>query len=878
MKKLKWILLGLLISVFLVSAIYIKTDKILKMETEQIYFTSTGDLEPGEKEINIKKEKETIKTEYTYNSKIEEYSDGTGNAIIHAGMKYADSSGILMEDAKSLKTCEFCSNIKLNIDLDEKYPVKVIDYNYTSIKLNVEAYITELNKDIPIEVYSKETIIDDKTQELVEEKIVHYNDVINLKDIDEKVELTLPFGFGKEVKWGEHSSNISITETTNSGFVWSGDSCSNNGTSIDTSGDIDVGINDYDAGREARAFLEYNTTIIPGTQIILNSSLNILLDYGSVVSSTECANVYQCRYDTLAADDYQKSVGYREGPIFCNNPTDEVWYKLDLLTNLTTAETTQYCLRTNQTCSDVLYYWEFYRNTFLNITYTMPYSLNITNPTTVSPATGVSPTDKLTVRFNLTDDGTPLTTGVTQENVTIGGDICVPVTNIECSGTPTACGDYADEAACNINGTSCEWSGTEPDYTPMSCGIDCHGGDTTYPSEPSCTNYILADACGGASSCDGTDTVVDITLNGTTFYEGDHIGVSVDVMCYGATDDFTLWYYNGASWNREKLDATCSGQGKITKTDVIVINSATETQYIRAIATYGDQSADDECWTNTYGDNDDIAFDVGLRKSCSGTVNDCSNENYVNQSSCLGAGCDYGPINEFTNNDLGWELNCTVPAGCSGSSDLFVNATYGGITYNNTQTNAVDCAGVDTAAPTFSGFAKNVSDGSIFSDEGLQFNITITDDSKVHNWTFNWNETGSWNNVTNSTTLDFSPVKAIANVSVGTRAVGYTIGYQFCACDDQTPANCACDALRTFSITAIPTDTCTYSGSGDWVIDCADDCYVNTATSTVPDNLIFYGTGTFTIDTVTLTTKNVTLSQGCEIIQDHGGNIIYTKN
>ena len=185
----------------------------------------------------------------------------------------------------------------------------------------------------------------------------------------------------------------------------------------------------------------------------------------------------------------------------------------------------------------------------------------------------------------------------------------------------------------------------------------------------------------------------------------------------------------------------------------------------------------------------------------------------------------------------------------------------------------------DLVSPVYSLFVKNISDESIYTNSAIQFNITITDaDNNVHNWTFNWNESGVWNNATNSTTLDVSAIKAIANVSMGTRAEGYTIGYQFCAADDQIPSNMACDALRTFSITAIPTDTCTYSGSGDWTVNCADACYIDTAVSVVPSNLIFYGVGSFTVEGVLITAKNVTLTQGCPLILDHGGNIIYTKN
>jgi len=211
-----------------------------------------------------------------------------------------------------------------------------------------------------------------------------------------------------------------------------------------------------------------------------------------------------------------------------------------------------------------------------------------------------------------------------------------------CGGT-LDCSVYGTETPCE-NCPQCNWAGGTPDYTDKSCGNDCSGGDYIYKSEDSCTNYILADACAGASSCDGTDTVVDLWINGTTFLSTDTIDVVMGIMCYGDDDEHKIWYYNGIVWTEEFYDATCEGQGYFNITTSIEITSAIPTQYIRGQVTYGTLDGDDECYTGAYGDNDDISFTVVL--------GNCSNDGECSSclidecdTNCSDAGCSLGGIN-----------------------------------------------------------------------------------------------------------------------------------------------------------------------------------------------------------------------------------------
>ena len=144
----------------------------------------------------------------------------------------------------------------------------------------------------------------------------------------------------------------------------------------------------------------------------------------------------------------------------------------------------------------------------------------------------------------------------------------------------------------------------------------------------------------------------------------------------------------------------------------------------------------------------------------------------------------------------------------------------------------------DEAPPTYSNQKQNVS--TFLVDSTIQFNATISDaDNSVLNWNFSTNLTAgeTWNNITNSTDLtDPSQV----NVSIVGKSVGDVFGYMFCASDNQ--GNVGCDTLNTFTIST--SDSCTYS-SGDWNVDCSDNCKITSAVDLGGNDITITGTGTF---------------------------------
>ncbi len=154
--------------------------------------------------------RKTIKTEYNFDSKYEEFDNGKGK--ITYGDLYADSNGTTIENAKSLMNCEFCSNIKLTVQEDSKYPVKVIDYNYTTITIELKVGITEIGKSIPIEVKNKSLRLNQITKKPEEIKKSIYKENNILADINTKKRVTIPFGPNIEVIWGHGSTLLFLEE------------------------------------------------------------------------------------------------------------------------------------------------------------------------------------------------------------------------------------------------------------------------------------------------------------------------------------------------------------------------------------------------------------------------------------------------------------------------------------------------------------------------------------------------------------------------------------------------------------------------------------------------------------------------------------------
>ena len=68
-------------------------------------------------------------------------------------------------------------------------------------------------------------------------------------------------------------------------------------------------------------------------------------------------------------------------------------------------------------------------------------------------------------------------------------------------------------------------------------------------------------------------------------------------------------------------------------------------------------------------------------------------------------------------------------------------------------------------------------------------------------------------------------------------------------------------------------DTCTYT-SGDWSVDCSDNCVISSPVNIGANDLIFIGSGTFWVDTDIWIGGNMVLSDGCNVAFTDSSQII----
>ena len=119
--------------------------------------------------------------------------------------------------------------------------------------------------------------------------------------------------------------------------------------------------------------------------------------------------------------------------------------------------------------------------------------------------------------------------------------------------------------------------------------------------------------------------------------------------------------------------------------------------------------------------------------------------------------------------------------------------------------------------------------------------------------------TTNWSNVTKLITSD----------------VGVNVSWCVYANDTSNNWNSSCDNPFWYETTSAEEDTCTYV-SGNWNVDCSDNCLITSNVDLGGNNLIFTNTGKFTLQSNVNITNigNIQLSNGCEIILNDKSYII----
>ena len=338
-------------------------------------------------------------------------------------------------------------------------------------------------------------------------------------------------------------------------------------------------------------------------------------------------------------------------------------------------------------------------------------------------------------------------------------------TLINCTGT-LDCSGYATETSC-INCSECSWGVGSPvsdteDFSSSSDYDPYQGLNSGWFYETADTTRCINDAnddciCYDENTAD-SDTIEkqsDIDMSGcdsgtgnvtfTKLWEGGALEPTDCLYAYFSDD-------NGATWG-DKTEIACDDPAFLADPTTIAIPDAYLVSGFR-LQLEG---------SNIAGTGETMCAD-GIVIACSASIG-CSNDGACSTcdideciTNCSTGGCEYGY--SYHN----WTANVTVPPGCSGSSDLFVDVLYSSAHVNSTETGAITCAAADT---------------------------------------------------------------------------------------------------------------CTYSGSGDWEIDCTDNCEVDSEQKVDGDVNVYGSSGSFTLnDIITFIGSNQylrILEAGCEIIINSGG-------
>jgi hypothetical protein len=197
---------------------------------------------------------------------------------------YEDAKWKKIEDARSLKN--YFDVVYL--ENDANYVVNIVDFNYTSIKLEVslDSKSTEIGKDIPISIYNPNIMIAAKTANssgLLSAYHLSKSKTTNMNDSKTKntIEFTDKDGFnlGSIIKIGENSTLIILNET-NKGNVGDTVVCSGVGGCASI-GNCNYGggnsvIQGYYSGgnlKQSRTFYLWNMSVVPAGATIISAVL-----------------------------------------------------------------------------------------------------------------------------------------------------------------------------------------------------------------------------------------------------------------------------------------------------------------------------------------------------------------------------------------------------------------------------------------------------------------------------------------------------------------------------------------------------------------------------------------------------------------------------
>lgn len=622
--------------------------------------------------------------------------DGKCTLTLYSGTRnvYEDEEWKRVEDARSLKG----SGIECVVNSDGENLVECVDWNMTSITLSLsQKEVSLTNKEVPIKIYSYN---DSGDLNLKSETKESFSSLSNEKEI-----VLNNFRMGDIVHFGDKSTEIILQDNETENLE---DACFYDGSS-------------WGGG----VYIKFDISTIPLDLTIEEATLNIYVSAYNFGSGTSLDNdtTFKRLDNQSWTEDGDINVTFFSG--FNGSITNEQFinstgwktssniqslFEYDY--NVSNSNFTIYLYDPDfspssgnfhiytagsETILRIGHIWgiastrkehDFYSKEYatdislrpyLNITYSEAedvYYLNITSPTTSSPAS-VSAYDNISINFNFLSGDNNITSGVEINNVTIGGEFAEIVVS-EGGGSPTEIDFETFDTGTDLQPVVTDW------YTYYAVDSGC-----VWWKDSDGTVSTSTGPCAGASNCAGNDAGYDdntyayvetssancntgnahayLQLNDTNMDTYSDVNFSFAWNMYGANIGNLSVQINDGVGGWKTLWSLTGNQG----------------------TAWGVASVD----LSAYSGERDIRFDYdrnGQTSYLGDVAVDVLNVTNFPTSS-----------KEFVYIDgIGWQVNVTVPAGLSGLQDLFLNATYNGFTRNDTQTEAINYEGGAQCSPT----------------------------------------------------------------------------------------------------------------------------------------------------------------------------------
>jgi len=228
----------------------------------------------GEINVSLDPKKEEMGINY---DKICE--NGICTVTLYTGIRnvYEDNQWKKVEEAKSLKGIW-----KVVKEEDPDFPVEVIDFNYSTIILDLSVSDKKKNKDIDLKIYNKFNHsekprdklgnVKDKDKKIkIKSTNEKQREIIDISDTRESL-------LGQEIKWGDHSTIIQLkepdTENMDDTYVYEF-----NNSNFGSEGELIFGEALEDGQYVLESYLKFDTSIIPDNSEILFSDLYLHGNY-----------------------------------------------------------------------------------------------------------------------------------------------------------------------------------------------------------------------------------------------------------------------------------------------------------------------------------------------------------------------------------------------------------------------------------------------------------------------------------------------------------------------------------------------------------------------------------------------------------------------